>query len=134
MPNVPDDLPASVCAWRYQINHDKQVYVDLALVRITYSVPARPVDGDTVSEFRRNPLPILTASTEPRTDNAAIQQVTGAWMGDQLSAADELPEGFSPQPFPYVELATMFAHALGDEVLTYADAATSLATRRAAGE
>lgn len=36
VPNVPDDLPASVFEWRYLINHDKQVYVDLALV---WSVP-----------------------------------------------------------------------------------------------
>lgn len=134
VPNIPDELPASVFAWRYLINHDKQLYVDLNLVRITYCVPIRPDLGDTVYEIRRNPLPILAASTEPRIDIVALQRIAGAWQGDRLSAADELPEGFAPQPFPYAELATMFAHAFGDEFLTYADAATNLAARRAAGE
>ena len=134
VPNVPDDLPASVFAWRYLINHDKQLYVDLNMVRITYCVPICPDVGDTVSEFRRNPLPILAASTGPRNDNTALERVAGAWLGDRLSAADELPEGFGPQPFPYAELATMWAPVLGDEFLTYADAATNLAARRAAGE
>lgn len=101
------------------------------LCRITYCVP---IFGDTVYEFRRNPLPILAASSGPRTDIAALQQVVGAWQGDRLSAADDLPEGLGPQPFPYADLATMFAHAVGDEFLTYGDAATNLIARRAAGE
>lgn len=134
VPNVPDDLPASVFEWRYLINHDKQLYVDLALVRTTYCVPIHPDFGDTVYEFRRNPLPILAASSGPRTDMAALQQVASAWQGDRLSAVDHLPEGLGPQPFPYVDLATMFAHAVGDEFLTYADAATNLIARRTAGE
>ena len=35
LPNVPSELPASAFAWRYLINHDKQLYLDLTLVRIT---------------------------------------------------------------------------------------------------
>lgn len=134
VPNVPDDLPASVFAWRYLINHDKQLYVDLTLVRITYCVPTPPGVCDSVYEFRRNPLPILAASAGPRIDNPGLEQVAGAWLGDRLSAADELPEGYGPQPFPYAELATMWAHAFGDEFLDHAAAATNLAARRAASE
>lgn len=134
LPKVPSELPASAFAWRYLINHDKQLYLDLTLVRITYCLPIRPDFGATVYEFRRNPLPILAASTEPRTDITALQRVAGAWQGDRLSAADDPPEGLGPQPFPYAELATMFAHTVGDEFLTYADAAANLADRRHAGE
>ncbi|AQA07026.1 hypothetical protein BVC93_31530 (plasmid) [Mycobacterium sp. MS1601] len=131
VPNVPDDLPSSVFAWRYLINHDKQLYVDLALVRITYCVPIRPDFGDSVYEIRRNPLPILAASTEPRSDITALRRIAGAWQGDRLSATNDLPEGLGPQPFPYAELATMLAYAFGDEFLTYAEAAANLTARRA---
>lgn len=105
------ELPDSAFTYRYLINIDRNRYVDLTEVPTTHS--------RTGATFRRNPLPVLTATMWPSRaavyspDDLANQHLlagaAGAWAGDRILATNERDAiiGAARQDFPYRALATV---------------------------
>lgn len=104
-------LPDSAFTYRYLINMDKNRYVDLTDVPTTHS--------SSGATFRRNPLPVLTATMWPSRaavyspDDLANQHLlagaASTWAGDRILATNEREAilGAARQDFPYRALATV---------------------------